>query len=331
MENKISIANLPTKIEKLKKISRELNVNIYIKRDDQTGTEISGNKVRKLEYSIKEAIDNGCDTLITCGGIQSNHARSTVAAGIKVGLSSVLVLRTNEEPEVDGNYLIDQLLGADIKFITSDEYSNKREEIMENIKSELLQNGRKGYIIPEGASNGIGSLGYIEFAKEVLDYEKEVGIEFDTIVVAVGSGGTYAGIHMGNNLYLDGKKRILGFNVCDTAEFFEEKVKNIILESKNYLNKENSKKINLESIEIIDGYVGEGYALSNESELDFIWNLAKNEGVILDPVYTGKAMYGLYNELKKNKFKETKNILFVHTGGLFGLFPKKNQFNFKKK
>lgn len=330
MKNKINIANLPTKIEKLEKISTELGVNIFFKRDDQTGSEVSGNKVRKLEYSIKEAIDQGCDTLITCGGIQSNHARSTAAAAIKAGLSSILVLRTNEEPEVDGNYFIDRLLGADIKFITSDEYSNNRQEIMENIVKELEKDGRKGYIIPEGASNGVGSLGYINFVKEVLEFEEKTDVVFDTIVVAVGSGGTYAGIHMGNDIYLDGKRRVVGFNVCDTAEFFKEKVEEIIKESKEYLNEKDLKKVKSENMDIIDGYVGEGYALSTKEELNFIWDLAKKEGVILDPVYTGKAMFGLHNEIKKGSFKNSKNILFVHTGGLFGLFPKKNQFEFKK-
>lgn len=329
MNNKINIANLPTKIEKLEKISAELGVNIFFKRDDQTGSEVSGNKVRKLEYSIKEAIDQGCDTLITCGGIQSNHARSTAAAAIKAGLSSVLVLRTNEEPEVDGNYFVDRLLGADIRFITSDEYSNSRQEIMENIVKELEKDGRKGYIIPEGASNGVGSLGYINFVKEVLEFEEKSDTKFDTIVVAVGSGGTYAGIHMGNDIYLDGKRRVVGFNVCDTAEFFKEKVKDIIEESKEYLNEKDLEKVNSENLDIIDGYVGDGYALSTQEELNFIWDLAKKEGVILDPVYTGKAMFGLHNEIKKGSFKNSKNILFVHTGGLFGLFPKKNQFEFK--
>lgn len=330
MNNKINIANLPTKIEKLEKISTELGVNIFFKRDDQTGSEVSGNKVRKLEYSIKEAIDQGCDTLITCGGIQSNHARSTAAVAIKTGLSSILVLRTNEEPEVEGNYFIDRLLGADIRFITSDEYSNNRQEIMENIVKELEKDGRKGYIIPEGASNGVGSLGYINFVKEVLEFEEKTDVVFDTIVVAVGSGGTYAGIHMGNDIYLDGKRRVVGFNVCDTAEFFKEKVKEIIKESKEYLNEKDLEKVKSENMDIIDGYVGEGYALSTEEELNFIWDLAKKEGVILDPVYTGKAMFGLHNEIKKGSFKNSKNILFVHTGGLFGLFPKKNQFEFKK-
>ncbi|MBC2850465.1 D-cysteine desulfhydrase family protein [Cetobacterium sp. 8H] len=328
MENKLNIANLPTKIERLENFSKDLNLNLFIKRDDQTGSEVSGNKIRKLEYSIKEALDLGCDTLITCGGSQSNHARSTVAAGIKVGMSTTLVLKSDVPPKIDGNFFIDKLLGADIKIITSQEYSQNRHEIMESLKNEMLTNGKKAYIIPEGASNGIGSLGYISFMKEIIDFENSTGTSFDTIVVAVGSGGTYAGIHMGNQIYCNGNKRIVGFNVCDDADFFVEKIKDIIKESSIYLDSSDQQKLTFKNIEIIDGYVGIGYAESKEEELDFISMLARTEGVILDPVYTGKAMFGLVNEIKKGSFKTSKNILFVHTGGLFGLFPKKDQFKF---
>ncbi|MEG0517227.1 MAG: D-cysteine desulfhydrase family protein, partial [Cetobacterium sp.] len=293
MENKLNIANLPTKIERLENFSKDLNLNLFIKRDDQTGSEVSGNKIRKLEYSIKEALDLGCDTLITCGGSQSNHARSTVAAGIKVGMSTTLVLKSDVSPKIDGNFFIDKLLGADIKIITSQEYSQNRHEIMEALKNEMLANGKKAYIIPEGASNGIGSLGYISFMKEIIDFENSTGISFDTIVVAVGSGGTYAGIHMGNQIYCNGNKRIVGFNVCDNADFFVEKIKDIIKESSSYLDSSDQQKLTFKNIEIIDGYVGIGYAESREEELNFISDLARAEGVILDPVYTGKAMFGL--------------------------------------
>ncbi|MEG2220497.1 MAG: pyridoxal-phosphate dependent enzyme, partial [Cetobacterium sp.] len=250
------------------------------------------------------------------------------AAGIKVGMSTTLVLKSDVSPKIDGNFFIDKLLGADIKIITSQEYSQNRHEIMEALKNEMLTNGKKAYIIPEGASNGIGSLGYISFMKEIIDFENSTGISFDTIVVAVGSGGTYAGIHMGNQIYCNGNKRIVGFNVCDDADFFVEKIKTIIEESSGYLDSIDQQKLTFKNIEIIDGYVGIGYAESREEELDFISDLARAEGVILDPVYTGKAMFGLVNEIKKGSFKMSKNILFVHTGGLFGLFPKKDQFKF---
>ncbi|MHD0313918.1 D-cysteine desulfhydrase family protein [Fusobacterium varium] len=326
MQKKLSLANFPTKIEKLEKISNELGVNIYIKRDDQTGSEISGNKIRKLEYSIYEALENGCDTLITCGGIQSNHARATAAAGIKLGMRAILVLRSDETPEMEGNYFLDKVIGADVRIISSDDYRERRMEIMQKIKAESDAGGHKAYIIPEGASNGIGSLGYYSAMKEIKEQEKELGIKFDRIVAAVGSGGTYAGLCMGNAEFFNGEKKITGFNVCDDAEFFKKRSEEIIEEAQKYLDK--SIIIKAEEMDIIDGYVGIGYAQSRDEELEFIQKTAKKEGVIFDPVYTGKAMYGMMNEIEKGTFKKGENVLFIHTGGLFGIFSKRNQFKF---
>lgn len=326
MQKKLSLANFPTKIEKLEKISNESGVNIYIKRDDQTGSEISGNKIRKLEYSIYEALENGCDTLITCGGIQSNHARATAAAGIKLGMRGILVLRSDETPEMEGNYFLDKVIGADVRIISSDDYRERRMEIMQKIKAESDAEGHKAYIIPEGASNGIGSLGYYSAMKEIKEQEKELGIKFDRIVAAVGSGGTYAGLCMGNAEFFNGEKKITGFNVCDDAEFFKKRSEEIIEEAQKYLDK--SIIIKAEEMDIIDGYVGIGYAQSRDEELEFIQKTAKKEGVIFDPVYTGKAMYGMMNEIEKGTFKKGENVLFIHTGGLFGIFSKRNQFKF---
>ncbi len=326
ISKKLKLGNFPTKIERLEKLSTMLKENIYIKRDDQTGSEVSGNKIRKLEFSINEAINNDCDTLITCGGIQSNHARATAAAGIKLGLKSVLVLRSDETPEMEGNYLIDKIMGADIRIISSEDYRERRQEIMENILKELEEKGRKGYIIPEGASNGIGTFGYINCFKEILDQEKELGITFDTIVTAVGSGGTFAGLYLGNKL-TESNKKIVGINVCDSAEYFKDKVCSILEEVKTYIP-DRKFEITKDDMHIIDGYVGDGYALSRPEELEFICDFAEAEGIILDPVYTGKTMRGLYTELKKGTFKDSKNILFIHTGGIFGLFSKRNQFGF---
>ena len=326
ISKKLKLGNFPTKIERLEKLSTMLKENIYIKRDDQTGSEVSGNKIRKLEFSINEAINNDCDTLITCGGIQSNHARATAAAGIKLGLKSVLVLRSDETPEMEGNYLIDKIMGADIRIISSEDYRERRQEIMENILKELEEKGRKGYIIPEGASNGIGTFGYINCFKEILDQEKELGITFDTIVTAVGSGWTIAGLYLGNKL-TESNKKIVGINVCDSAEYFKDKVRSILEEVKTYIP-DRKFEITKDDMHIIDGYVGDGYALSRPEELEFICDFAEAEGIILDPVYTGKTMKGLYTELKKGTFKDSKNILFIHTGGIFGLFSKRNQFGF---
>lgn len=323
---KLKLGNFPTKIERLEKLSTMLKEHIFIKRDDQTGTEISGNKIRKLEYSINEAINNDCDTLITCGGIQSNHARATAAAGIKLGLKSILVLKSDDKPEVEGNYLLDRIMGADVRIISSEDYKNKRQEIMEEIVEELKEKGRKGYIIPEGASNGIGTFGYVNCFNEILEQEKELGITFDTIVATVGSGGTFAGLYLGNKI-TGSNKKIVGINITDTAEIFKDRVCSILEEAKTYIPHKDF-EITKEDMCIIDGYVGDGYAISRAEELEFICDFAEAEGIILDPVYTGKAMRGLYSELKKGTLSDSNNILFIHTGGLFGLFSKKGQFGF---
>lgn len=322
----MQFANLPTKIEKLDRLSAELrNVEIYMKRDDQTGTEFSGNKIRKLEFSIKEALDQGCDYLITCGGVQSNHARATAAVAARLGLKSYLVLRGTGEEDLDSNYFLDKVLGASIKFITPEDYKERRMEIMAQLAEELSAKGHKAYVIPEGASNGIGTFGYYKALEEILVQEKELGIKFDAIVTAIGSGGTYAGLLYANKINKNTAK-IFGVNVCEDKEHFKNQIKNILEESFEYTGEEID--FSKEDINIIDGYVGIGYAMSRPEEIEFIQKLARLEGIILDPVYTGKAMYGLVEEIKKGAFANYKKILFIHTGGLFGLFPKKNMFSF---
>jgi D-cysteine desulfhydrase len=323
---RIHLANLPTKIEKLERLSRELGgPNIYIKRDDQTGSEISGNKIRKLEYSLKEAIDKGCDCIITCGGVQSNHCRATAAVAAKLGMKSCLVLRGDKNTSPDGNHFIDLLLGADVRFISPEDYKNRRMEIMEKIKGEFESSGLKPYIIPEGASNGIGAFGYYAAMEEIINQQQEMGIQFDGIVLAVGSGGTYAGLYLANKAFQNNGS-IHGINVCDNREYFVNKIYEILYESRKYYS-ENI-PISKDSISIIDGYVGAGYAISRSEELEFIQFIARLEGLILDPVYSGKAMYGLIQEIKKGTFEGYKNILFIHTGGIFGLFPQKELFKF---
>ena len=311
----MSIANLPTKIEKLEKLSKETGKNIYIKRDDQTGSEISGNKIRKLEFLIKQALDQGCDYLITCGGIQSNHARATTAIATKLGLNSYLVLRGKEDSTLEGNLFLNRILGAEIKYITADEYKNNRMDIMEEIKRELELNGHKALIIPEGASNAMGSLGYCKAMEEIIAQEKKMDIKFDAVVTAVGSGGTYAGLYYMNKA-LENPATVYGVNVCDNEDHFKNIIEKLLKDIIPLTDK--SIDINKDDIKILDGYVGLGYALSTDKEIAFLHELAKKEGLILDPVYTGKAMYGLVEEIKKGTFDNHENILFIHTGGIFG-------------
>lgn len=324
MKKRLSLANLPTKIVKAEKLSAVLGVNLYIKRDDQTGTELSGNKIRKLEYALKEAIDNGCTRIITTGGLQSNHCRATVAAATLLGLKTTLLLRVTDSTKVEGNYFLDKLFGAEIVFCSPQEYKDSRNEIMLKLAKEREDSGDKCYVIPEGASFGIGSLGYFDAMNEIVDQEKEMGVKFDTIVVAVGSGGTYSGLYLANkHNKLD--KRVIGFAVCDTSEYFSERIDSINKEALEHLGLDIDSRA--EDIEINDKYVGIGYAISRPEELEFIRYIASMEGLVLDPVYTGKAMYGLYSEIKERKITGAENILFIHTGGLFGLFPKQDQFN----
>jgi len=313
--NRIKLANLPTKIERLNRLSEQLGKNIYIKRDDQTGMEFSGNKIRKLEYCLAEALDKNCDYLITCGSIQSNHCRATAAAAAKLGLGAYLVLKGDENTPVEGNLFFDKMLGAEIKFVTGEEYKNKRTEIMESIKDELEKKGYKPYIIPEGASNGVGSLGYVNAMEEILEQEKEMGIKFDAIAVTVGSGGTYSGLYYGNRIN-NNSAVVYGFNITETKEHFQRVVIKLLEEISQYTGRKID--VAMDDIDIIDGYVGRGYALSRPEEIEFLSYLAKLEGLILDPVYTGKAMYGLVEEIKKGTFDKHENILFVHTGGIFG-------------
>ncbi len=311
------LANLPTPIEKIKTTFKK-GINIYFKRDDLTGMELSGNKIRKLEFCIGYALKNGYTAIMTTGGLGSNHCRATAAACKKVGLNCYLLLRGDEKSIGDGNYFLMKMMGAKIRYISREEYKNNI-SIMQKWAEELKK--EKILILPSGASNAIGCWGYIKMMEEINEYTKKTGLFFDTMVCAVGSGGTYAGLSIGNYLFDYGTK-IIGFNVCDTAEEFKAYISNLFRDfSKMY-------EYNIPSLEIniIDGYVGKGYAISDKDRMRFLEEFAQKEGIFLDPVYTGKAMYGLVKELEKGNLKKSKNILFIHTGGIFGLFQRKNDF-----
>lgn len=321
----ISLADLPTPLVKLGRLSESLGgPEIYLKHDDFTGSEISGNKVRKLEFSVAEALRQGANMLITCGGIQSNHCRATAAAATKLGIKSCLILRGTPPEPADGNYLLDILLGAKVKFVTPEQYSNEIEKIFLETKKDLEKEGYKPYIIPEGASNGIGTFGYAKAMQEIVQQEKKMGITFNKILTAVGSGGTHAGLFLGTKLFAPDKE-IYGVNVCDDEEYFVNKIERILKEANEYLQKAISFARN--DIHILDGYVGPGYGLNTPEHIDTIKMLAAEEGIILDPVYTGKAMHGLLEEINKGKvFSQDDRILFIHTGGQYGLFPVKERF-----
>ena len=329
--NKLALANLPTRIQRLSRWSDESGKNIFVKRDDQTGSEWSGNKVRKLEFAVQEALEKGCNLLITCGGIQSNHCRATVSVAAHLGLKSAVLLRISEQPPVEGNYFLDRLMGADVRFCNREEYRNHRTEIMQEMADGYAAQGYKPYIIPEGASFGVGVLGYYYAMKEIVEQEMAMGVRFDTVIVATGSGGTLAGLQLSNLIHGYGK-RVIGVCVCDDAAYFQDIAVRISRDALPYLiaqgeisGKEADRwaaSLKPADFEFFEEYVGVGYALSRPEELEHIKRLARLEGTVFDPVYTGKATYGMVNELKEGgRLRTSENILFIHTGGLYGLFP----------
>ena len=321
---RIQLATLPTPIQKLERLSEQWGgIEIYVKRDDLTGMALSGNKIRKLEFVIAEARNQGADLLITCGGIQSNHARATAVAATKLGMKSYLVLRGQQGGETDGNLLLDFLVGAKVKYITPEDYSTRVDEIMTELAEELKKDGYHPYVIPEGASNELGAMGYLAATEEIVVQLKKRKLQIDYLVCADGSGGTHAGLLLGQKFY-NQNYQVVGVNVCDDEAFFINKI--------NQISEKAIDRFNLivdfkkEDIKIIDGYVGEGYALNRQEEIDFIKLVAITEGLILDPVYTGKALFGVRDQISKGRFKKGEKILFIHTGGLFGLFPKRGLF-----
>lgn len=317
MLKKISLANSPTPIEKIQFMETDLPVDLYFKRDDFTGSGLSGNKVRKLEYLLQRALEDGITDIITCGAIQSNHCRATALAGAKLGIQTHLVLAGSEDKAKEGNNFLDLLGGAEQKYISDQDYAQRREQIMEDWKESIQSQGnKKAMIIPEGASNGLGSFGYRDCFKEILAQEEEMGIKFDLIAIATGSGGSLAGLVYGKET--SGRNtEIVGLSVYGPREEVVRQKVEPILEEMRHIEARPLDLID-HSYEIIDDYIGIGYAKSTIEELEFIRDFTSQTGIILDPVYTGKAAYGLVNEILKNRWGQGKNILFIHTGGAFG-------------
>jgi D-cysteine desulfhydrase len=324
----INLAKLPTPVQPLRRLSEKYGVEIYVKRDDLTGIALSGNKIRKLEFVLADALAQKADMVITCGGAQSNHCRATAIAAAMLGLNCRLLLRTpdpSNPPPLEGNILLDRLAGADIVWVTPDEYK-QRDELMAREAASLQAAGRIAYTIPEGASNALGALGYVRAMEELVnDITTTPGGANRpcTIINAAGSGGTSAGLILGAKIF-DVNARIAGVNVCNDREYFIRAIGDICERAiaDYHLDVDFSRQ---RDIEIIDGYVGLGYALSQTEELELICEVARTEGIFLDPVYTGKAFSGMIQELKRDPECFGERIIFLHTGGIFGLFPEAAQ------
>ncbi|MFQ5994878.1 MAG: 1-aminocyclopropane-1-carboxylate deaminase/D-cysteine desulfhydrase [Acidiferrobacterales bacterium] len=324
---RVSLANTPTPLQLLKRLSNEINgPRIWVKRDDLTGSGLSGNKVRKLEFSVGEALAQGCDTLITCGGLQSNHCRATALVGARLGLKVHLFLRGLPQGVADGNLFLDQLAGAAFSFFPPEEYYARHNEIVAELVDDYANEGHKAFVIPTGASDEIGVWGYVAACEEIKRDSERLGFTLDCIVSANGSGGTLAGLIAGNALHELGAV-VYGINVDDdNAQFFDVKIRRDLRRWKERYGQ----ALDVEGlpINIVDGYLGPGYGKTYPAMLDTIRRCARTEGIILDPVYSGKAFHGMLAEIERGRFADASDIVFIHTGGIFGLFAQRNEFEF---
>ena len=308
----IPFAQLPTPIYKLEGVSRRFGKNIYIKRDDMTGVALGGNKVRKLEFLLADAKEKGVDVVLTAGGPQSNHAMLTAACAGKLGMEAILVLKKRGELS-GGNLILDDIFGAKVRFVDTDSYDDVYAE-MERLMEELRGQGRTPYFIPVGGSVPLGCLGYVNCVREIVGQMEDTGVRFDSIVSATGSGGTYAGLTYGAKLYSPGTRSV-GIGVCDDP--FADIAYDLMRGVRELM--ESDVPVEREDIHI-EYEIGPGYAIPSREGCDAVRLLAREEGILVDPVYTGKALAGFFRLLEEGYFGEDEDILFVHTGGAGALF-----------
>jgi len=308
------LACLPTPIHRLPNLERRLKgPELWVKRDDLTGLGGGGNKARKLEFLVADALAQGAQTLITTGAKQSNHARQTAAAAAKAGLGAVLVLAPMAPPQITGNLLIDHLVGARIRWAGDRDRYGMMQEIAEEEKAA----GRQPYIIPYGGSNAIGAAAYALAMQELVEQEEEMDLAFSHIVFATSSGGTQAGLVVGA-LAAGWEGTLVGITVDKLADELSSAVLDLGRLTATYLGLDDPPV--RRDIQIHDEYLGEGYAIMGAPEREAIRLVAETEGLLLDPVYTGRAMAGLIDLIRQGEFGEGDRVLFWHTGGMPALF-----------
>ncbi len=315
--NRQSLGFFPTPLIELTRLSTALNgPKIYMKRDDNTGLALGGNKTRKLEFIIGDALAKGADTIVTAGAAQSNHCRQTAAAAASLGLECHLVLGGHEPKQLQGNLLLDKIFGCHIHWAGS----NRKGEDIPQIVEQLKKEGKKPYIVPYGGSSELGAFAFVEAFKELELQRQERDISFTHIVFASSSGGTQAGLMLGNKIF-HAPYQIVGINIdkgeTDTVPFDQYIVSlansTAALIGADYTFSETDLVLNSD-------YVGDGYGVIGALENEAIAITAQTEGILLDPVYTGRAMGGLLDMIRTGKIKKTDSVLFWHTGGAPALF-----------
>ena len=303
------LAHLPTPIEKMERLTDVLRgPTLLIKRDDQTGLAGGGNKARKLEFLVAEAIAQGCDHLVTIGAPQSNHCRQTAAAAARSGLGCSLVFKGRRGEGLPGNLLLDVLLGAHLYWTEGEEPT----AVIQRVTNQLTSMGRKPYVIPLGGSTVVGTAAYVQAMQELMGQLTAQNLNVDFIVHATGSGGTQAGLILGSHLY-GFRGTVFGVSVSRAAEDMSMQVAALATATAAHLGLEPCSLA--ERVNVNDDYLGGGYGVMGETEREAIQLVAQKEGILLDPVYTGRAMGGLIDLIRWGAFTRQHTILFWHTGG----------------
>ncbi len=318
---RVDLARTPTPLQFLPRATAAWGrgQRLWVKRDDLTGCVLSGNKVRKLEFILAHAQDQGCDTLITCGGLQSNHCRATAFVGAQAGMQVHLLLRGGAPAAAEGNLFLDHLAGARVECFPVREYVENLPQLFDRTRRDYAEAGHKALAIPTGGSDGLGIWGYIAAAEELGQDMLEAGIEQAHVVCASGSGGTQAGLTLGAALH-QLPMTVWGVNVCDDEAYFVAKVAEDVSDWQQRYPQ--MPEVELQA-RVLDGYVGHGYAKAGPEIHALISELARMEGLVLDPVYTAKAFFGMLQELEAGRFRDCEDIVFVHTGGIFGLLAQR--------
>lgn len=316
----VALACLPTPLEPLPRLSEYLGgPRLFVKRDDQTGLAMGGNKARKLEFLVGHALATECDTLVTIGGVQSNHARQTAAAAARLGMHCELLLprivpRDSVEYQKSGNMLLSQLLGANLRILPADKNTPKT---LESAAAELREKGRKPYVIPTGGSTARGALGYVQALFELLAQIRERDLRVDAIVVPVGSAGTVAGLLAGL-VVAEMDIPVVAAAVMGTAKDREALTRELTREVLRLLGRKADAA--LPKFLVTDRTIGAGYGLTTDEVIEAVKRTAQLEGLLLDPVYTGKAMAALFDLVRRKHFKASDKVVFWHTGGTPALF-----------
>ncbi len=308
----VKLTQTPTMLEEAPRFAALLGgPRIFIKRDDTTSLAMGGNKARKLEFLMGDAVSLGCDYVITCGGPQSNHARLTAAAARKCGMQPVLVLDGEDPGHRMGNLLLDTLLGAELVF-TGDRPAMA---VMEEVKARLEGVGRRPYVIPLGGSNALGTLGYVKCAYEIIETFGEMDIDPRTVYVAAGSMGTYAGLLLGK-LLASAEFDVVGVGVSPDEESKASRSVELVLAAQAFTGGPTIAEDDVRPhIKVLGGFVGQGYGIPTKACLEAVHLLAETEGILADPVYTGKALSALVSHIRQGVYTQHDAVVFLHTGG----------------